>query len=122
MMDTRQKFEWDVKGRCPQSAFKDGKFNPEYVEWLENEYIPFELKGLIKKLETQLAETRAENETMFKTMQVLRESFPEVKLVLEMAASNQVDDNLLTFESAYRNAKNFLETPPQGEQTGEVAK
>ena len=50
-MNSRQKFEWDVKGRKPQVAFKDGKYNPKYVEWIENEYLPV--------IESQLAGARA---------------------------------------------------------------
>lgn len=37
-MNLREKFEWDVQGRNPQSAVKDGLYNPEYVKLLEDEY------------------------------------------------------------------------------------
>ena len=56
-MTLRQKFEWDVNN-SPQSAFKEGKFNPNYVEWLEQEYKT--------EVEHELTELRVENKELRK--------------------------------------------------------
>ena len=56
-MNTRQKFEFDNSSRCPQSAVKDGKYNPAYAEWFEKEYIP-ELEKIHTQKVKDLEETR----------------------------------------------------------------
>jgi len=50
-MTLREQFEWD-NNNSPQVAFKDGLFNPNYVEWFEKVKTP-ELIGLLNKSETQ---------------------------------------------------------------------
>lgn len=53
-MNTREKFEWD-NANSPQSAVKNGIYNPNYSEWMEEVFIP-ELQGLIKTAQDKITD------------------------------------------------------------------
>ncbi len=50
-MTPRECFEWD-NANTPQAAVKDGRFNPEYSKWLEDEVE--RLGGVIEYLQKKI--------------------------------------------------------------------